>query len=71
MSQEQRILEHLKKYGSITTWESFERYGITRLSAKIYNLKKLGCIFDEEIIKKTNRYGKKISFKKYILRKGV
>lgn len=67
-SQKDRILQHLKKYGSITTWESFELYGDTRLSDKIYRLKKDGYNFDEEWIKKTNRYGKQIEFKKYILR---
>ena len=68
MTQKERILEHLKNYGSITTWESFELYGDTRLSDKIYQLKKDGYSFDEEWIKKQNRYGKKIEFKKYILR---
>ena len=67
MTQKQRILEHLKKYGSITTWESFELYGDTRLSDKIYQLKKDGYTFNEEWIKKENRYGKMIEFKKYIL----
>lgn len=68
MSQKERILAHLKKYGSIITWESFELYGDTRLSDKIYQLKKDGYNFDEEWIKKENRYGKMIEFKKYILR---
>lgn len=68
MTQKERILEHLKKYGSITTWESFELYGDTRLSDKIYQLKKDGYSFGEEWIKKENRFGKQIEFKKYILR---
>jgi hypothetical protein len=67
MNQEQIILEHLKKHKNITTWESFELYGITRLSAKIYNLKKAGYNFSTEWIKKRNRYGRMIEFKKYIL----
>ena len=67
-TQKERILNHLKQYGSITTWESFELYGDTRLSDKIYRLKKDGYNFDEEWIKKENRYGKMIEFKKYILR---
>lgn len=71
MSQEEIVLEHLQRHGSITTWDSFELYGITRLSAKIYNLKKTGYNFDCEWIKKRNRYGRMIEFKKYILRKEV
>lgn len=68
MTQKQRILEHLKKYGSITTWDSFSLYGDTRLSDKIYQLKKDNYEFDEEWITKKNRYGKPVSFKKYILK---
>lgn len=71
LTQKERILQHLKKYGSITTWESFELYGDTRLSDKIYRLKKDGYNFDEEWIKKTNRFGDPVDFKKYILRKEV
>lgn len=70
MTQKQRILEHLKKYGSITTWDSFELYGDTRLSDKIYRLKKDNYEFDEEWISKKNRYGKPVTFKKYILKEG-
>ena len=68
MTQKDRILNHLKTYGSITTWDSFELYGDTRLSDKIYRLKKENYEFDEEWITKKNRYGKPVSFKKYILK---
>ena len=68
MTQKDRILDHLEKYGSITTWQSFELYGDTRLSDKIYRLKKDNYEFDEEWITKTNRFGEKVTFKKYILK---
>ena len=68
MTRKDRILDHLIKYGSITTWESFELYGDTRLSDKIYRLKKEDYEFDEEWITKVNRYGAKVTFKKYILK---
>lgn len=68
MTQKERILDHLKKYGSITTWDSFSLYGDTRLSDKIYQLKKDNYEFDEEWVTTKNRYGKPVSFKKYILK---
>ena len=68
MSQKERILNHLKRYGSITSWESFEMYGATRLSAIIFNLKKDGYEFNEEWIKRKNRFGEQVEFKKYILK---
>ena len=69
MSQTDMVLDYLYENGSITTWEAYSKLFITRLSAKIYDLKKLGYAFDEEWITKKNRYGRKVSFKKYILKK--
>jgi hypothetical protein len=41
-SQNELVLKHLKKHGSITSWEAINAYGITRLSARIFDLKDLG-----------------------------
>lgn len=68
LTQKDRILEHLQKYGSITTWDSFSLYGDTRLSDKIYRLKKDGYDFTEEWETKTNRFGNPVTFKRYILK---
>lgn len=69
LTQKDRVLRHLKDFGSITSWESFTEYSITRLSAIIYNLKHIdGYEFDEEWQTRINRYGEKTSFKKYILK---
>ena len=38
-SQVSDVLKHLKAYGSITSIEAFEYYGITRLSGIIYRLR--------------------------------
>lgn len=67
MSQNEMILEYLKENGSITTYESFTELFITRLSARIYDIKQMGYNFKEEWITKKNRYGKTVSFKKYTL----
>ena len=69
MTQVEMILRHLQDYGSITTWESYEEYGITRLSDKIYRLRSSKYKITDEWIYRKNRYGKKIKFKKYVLEK--
>lgn len=38
LTQEEKVLRHIQKYGSISTYDAFKCYNITRLSAKIYNL---------------------------------
>jgi hypothetical protein len=68
ITQKDRILKHLQEYGSITTWDSFSLYGDTRLSDKIYRLKKEGYDFNEEWETKMNRFGNPVTFKRYILK---
>lgn len=57
-SQVNDVIKHLKMYGSITSLEAVEYYGILRLSGIIYRLRNE---FDMEIIteniSKKNRYG--------------
>ena len=42
ISQENQILNHLKKHKFITSWEAIQEYRITRLSARIYELRERG-----------------------------
>lgn len=67
MNQTERVLRHLKDYGSITTLEAFKEYGITRLSARIYDLKMQGYGIETEKNTARNRYGEKVSFNTYRL----
>ena len=64
-TQEKQIELHLKQYGSITSWEAFEKYGITRLSARIYNLRRYHNILSKQITT-TNRYGNTVNYVKYV-----
>lgn len=61
------IENHLLNKGIITTWEAFEIYGITRLSDKIYNLRKKYDIDSINTTKK-NRYGHYCTFSTYTLK---
>jgi len=42
ISQENQILNHLKKHKFITSWKAIQEYRITRLSARIYELREKG-----------------------------
>jgi hypothetical protein len=42
MTQEMQVLKHIKRYGKITSIKAFEKYGITRLAARIYTLRTRG-----------------------------
>ena len=70
MTQNEMIIKYLNKHGSITTYESYSKLFITRLSARIFEIKyKYGIEFEEEWVTKKNIYGKPCSFKKYILKR--
>lgn len=64
----QIILEHLQKHGSITTWEAIQKYGCTRLSEYIRQLRADGYAIDNKSVKYVNRYGKKSHYTVYRLR---
>lgn len=55
-SQTDYVLAWLRAYGSISTMEAFEYLKITRLSARIFDLKEKGFVFDTE--KKKSKEGK-------------
>ena len=42
MSQKQKIFDHLKIFGSISTWQAIQEYHVTRLGAHIHQLKQEG-----------------------------
>lgn len=67
MTQYDRILKHLEDYKSITSWEAIEKYGATRISAIIYNLRKDGYKIKTEFKTSVNRYGDKTSYGVYRL----
>lgn len=69
MTQNELVLKYLEEKGSITTYECYSKLFVTRLSARIFDLKKkYGLEFEEQWVTKKNRYGKTCSFKKYILK---
>lgn len=63
-----RLLEHLEKNRTITSMEAFQMFGITRLSARIFDLRHLGYIIDTVMIEDTNRYGESVRFAQYVYR---
>ena len=54
-----RLLDYLKKYGSITSLEAIRDLGNTRLSATIYTLKDEGCNIETENTQVATRWTNK------------
>lgn len=68
MTQYDRILKHLQSK-PITSMEAFDRYGITRLSAIIFNLRADGYEITSKMKKTKNCYGENCHFSEYRLEK--
>ena len=66
-NQKSRIVDYIKQFGSITSWEAYNELGITQLGARIDQLQKEGYEFKTEWEHKKNRYGEDVSFKRYYL----
>ena len=65
--QQGLVLKHLQSKKYITSWEAIENYGITRLSAVIFNLRETGWDIQDKWVVEYNRYGQKTRFKRYFL----
>lgn len=59
----------MQRRGSITSMEAFRKYGITRLSGRIYDLRAKGFNIVTSITYGTNRYGKPVKYAAYSLAK--
>lgn len=66
-TQKDRIINYIREFGSISSWEAYRDLGITQLGARIDQLKKDGYEFKTEWENKKNRYGEDTSYKRYYL----
>ena len=65
MTQKQRILNYIKNFGSITSFQAYSDLGITQLGARIDGLQKEGYKFKKQTEKSKNRYGEPVHFTRY------
>lgn len=66
-SQCDRILRHLKDFGSITSMEAMQDYGIMRLASRINDLRSQGFKIKSETVAAKNRYGETTRYAIYKL----
>lgn len=64
-TQKQLILDYIDRFGSITPIQAFADLGITRLAARVSDLKEAGVDVRTEMVRARNRFGKQIKYAKY------
>ena len=65
MNQGDRVIEYIKRFGSITPMEAFMYLGITKLATRISELRQEGMEFKKEYVKSKNRFGETVHYMKY------
>ena len=65
--QQERVLNYMQNFGSISSLEAFKDLGVTRLSAVIFCLKQKGYAIGSQTEKCKNRYGEPVHFARYRL----
>ena len=68
MTQSERIIAYIEKYGSITPYEAFADLGITKLATRISEMTAQGMEFDKKMETSKNRYGQEVHYMRYSLR---
>lgn len=64
-TQRKAVLDYLIKNGTITSMEAFEKFGVTRLSAIIFDLRRKGYGIFTNMIETTNRFGQTLKYARY------
>nr|DAN97914.1 MAG TPA: helix-turn-helix domain protein [Caudoviricetes sp.] len=67
VTQNEQVLKHLLTYEKITSLEAIELYGIMRLGARIYDLKKQGYPIKTYLRVGKSRNGESMVFAEYRL----
>lgn len=64
-TQTERVLSYMNEFGSITQFEAFQDIGVSKLAARIADLKKAGFLIVATTESVKNRYGEVCHIKRY------
>ena len=69
-TQNERVLQYMIDFGSITQLEALQNFGCMRLASRISDLRKKGYHIESKMVHDKNRYDEKISYARYNLKGG-
>ena len=65
MTQHEKILDYMNRFGSISPMEAFTDLGITKLATRISEMRKDGIDFNQRMEKRKNRFGEEVYYMRY------
>jgi hypothetical protein len=66
-TQNDRVVQYMKDFGSITQMDAIRDLGVMRLASRISDLKRNGVAIESSYEKVKNRYGEETQIKRYAL----
>lgn len=67
ITQKERVLMYIQRFGSISRRESFLDLGVTELSSRIGELEAMGYQFDRKMETSKNRFNEDVHYTRYSL----
>lgn len=68
MTQKEKILDYINRFGSISPFEAFRDLGITKLASRISEIIQDGVEIEKTMEKSKNRFGERVCYMRYSLR---
>lgn len=66
-TQNERILDYIREFGSITQLEALKDLGVMRLASRISDMRKQGYPIKSKVERVKNRYGETCRVKRYYM----
>ena len=66
-TQREKVLNYIRQFGFITSWQAYQDLGVTQLASRLYELKEQGYVFAKTRLNTTNRLGEKTHYDEYRL----
>ena len=67
MTQGERIVEYMERYGAITPMEAWNNLYITKLATRVSELRRQGVKIKKERVRTKNMFGEHVSYMRYSL----
>lgn len=64
-TQNEKIIEYIKRYGSITPLDALREFGCMRLASRMCDIKAMGYGIVSEIVSSQNRDGESVRYARY------
>ena len=68
MTQCEKVIDYMKRNGSITSAQAYQDLGIMRLASRISDIERSGVAIDRETETGKNRFGERTHFTRYSIR---